>query len=236
MVLRWLTFTGPDRVLRNGQGHRPPPGTAQRFACIASVACTAAPRSALVLVSRPALRVLPPLGRSRCRLESRRRRSSRASRRSSTTAFRSAPEPVGRPAYRLSIGLSPLPPGQAGPARRRRLRLGAAEAKRFHQCPWRLDRWHISQAVRAFTAPERAEFRRLVQPVWRTDIEAALHASRLSPYGASGPRSFTPSLAAAWATGGTLTPRGTPRSLSAGHRHEAPRRSRRRVTLSTAFR
>jgi hypothetical protein len=51
----------------------------------------------------------------------------------------------------------------------------------FPQVPWLLDRWHILQAVRAFTGPDANEFRRLMRPVWEADSAAALQALRHSP-------------------------------------------------------
>jgi len=53
--------------------------------------------------------------------------------------------------------------------------------KHFPQTPCLLDRWHIAQAVRAFTGPDQAEFHRLMRPVWNADSEAALEALRTSP-------------------------------------------------------
>jgi hypothetical protein len=51
----------------------------------------------------------------------------------------------------------------------------------FPQAPWLLDRWHLFQAVRAFTGPEANEFHRLMAPLWRADSEAALAALSQSP-------------------------------------------------------
>jgi hypothetical protein len=54
--------------------------------------------------------------------------------------------------------------------------------KHFPQATWLLDRWHIAQAVRAFTGPDQPEFTRLMTPLWRADSEAALAALRTSPW------------------------------------------------------
>lgn len=51
----------------------------------------------------------------------------------------------------------------------------------FPNAYWLLDRWHILQAVRAFTGPDPKEFRRLMAPIWRADSEAALQALSESP-------------------------------------------------------
>jgi len=60
----------------------------------------------------------------------------------------------------------------------------------FPQTPWLLDRWHILQAVRAFTGPDANEFRRLMTPLWRADSEAALQALRESPLRHQRPKEF----------------------------------------------
>jgi hypothetical protein len=60
----------------------------------------------------------------------------------------------------------------------------------FPQTPWLLDRWHIAQAVRAFTGPDANEFRRLMTPVWQADSEAALQALRESPLRPQRPKEF----------------------------------------------
>jgi len=46
---------------------------------------------------------------------------------------------------------------------------------------WLLDRWHVARAVRDFVGPDEGEYRRLMQPVWRSDSEALLEALRHSP-------------------------------------------------------
>jgi hypothetical protein len=60
----------------------------------------------------------------------------------------------------------------------------------FPQAPWLLDRWHLFQAVRAFTGPARAEFGRLLAPLERADSEAALGALSHSPPRARRPAEF----------------------------------------------
>lgn len=60
-----------------------------------------------------------------------------------------------------------------GPAFKRKVH------RHFHpHCPGLLARWHIAQAVRAFTGLDQGEFRRLVTPVWNADsrgLEALRH-------------------------------------------------------------
>ena len=60
----------------------------------------------------------------------------------------------------------------------------------FPHAHWLLDRWHILQSVRAFTGPDRNEFRRLMAPIWRADSEAALQALRESPLRQKRPQEF----------------------------------------------
>lgn len=60
----------------------------------------------------------------------------------------------------------------------------------FPHCPWLLDRWHLAQAVRAFTGPDQAEFRRLMTPIWNAASEAALAALRTSPLRRQRPKEF----------------------------------------------
>jgi hypothetical protein len=47
-----------------------------------------------------------------------------------------------------------------------------------------------SQAIRAFTGPDRAEFRRLLTPIWNADSPAALEALRASSLRRQRPREF----------------------------------------------
>jgi len=60
----------------------------------------------------------------------------------------------------------------------------------FPQTPWLLDRWHIAQAVRAFTGSDQTEFRRLIRPVWQANSEAALQALSQSPLRKQRPKEF----------------------------------------------
>ena len=60
----------------------------------------------------------------------------------------------------------------------------------FPQAHWLLDRWHIAQAVRAFTGPDAKEFHRLMAPIWRADSEAALQALSESPLRTTRPEEF----------------------------------------------
>jgi hypothetical protein len=60
----------------------------------------------------------------------------------------------------------------------------------FPHTPWLLDRWHLAQAVRAFTGPDQPEFRRLMTPIWNADSQAALEALRASPLRSQRPREF----------------------------------------------
>lgn len=60
----------------------------------------------------------------------------------------------------------------------------------FPQSPWLLDRWHITQAVRAFTGPDQAEFARLMRPIWAADSDAALQALSQSPLRPQRPKEF----------------------------------------------
>jgi len=62
--------------------------------------------------------------------------------------------------------------------------------KHFPQSTWLLDRWHITQAVRAFVAHDQAEYRRLMAPVWQANSEAMLQALRVSPLRDKRPREF----------------------------------------------
>ena len=55
------------------------------------------------------------------------------------------------------------------------------QQRAFPDAPWLLDRWHIAQALRAFTGPEAAEFARLWEPIQQADAAAALAALRQSP-------------------------------------------------------
>lgn len=60
----------------------------------------------------------------------------------------------------------------------------------FPQALWLLDRWHISRAMRDFSAGDEAHYRRLMQPVWQADSEAVLEALRQSPLRESRPQQF----------------------------------------------
>lgn len=60
----------------------------------------------------------------------------------------------------------------------------------FPQAMWLLDRWHISQAVRAFVADNQQEYHRLMAPVWNADSEAVLQALRTSPLRPRRPKEF----------------------------------------------
>lgn len=51
----------------------------------------------------------------------------------------------------------------------------------FPQAIWLLDRWHIARAVRDFVGGEQSEYRRIMQPVWKSDSEGVLEALRTSP-------------------------------------------------------
>jgi hypothetical protein len=62
--------------------------------------------------------------------------------------------------------------------------------KHFPQATWLLDRWHITQAVRAFVADNQSEYHRLLQPVWRAQSEAVLEALRTSPLRFRRPKEF----------------------------------------------
>lgn len=53
-----------------------------------------------------------------------------------------------------------------------------------------LDRWHLAQAVRAFTGPDQAQFRRLMQPLWEADSQAVLQALSSSPLRLLRPQAF----------------------------------------------
>jgi len=59
--------------------------------------------------------------------------------------------------------------------------LEALRQQHFPHNLWLLDRWHVTQAVRTFTVSHHAEFRRLMQPVYHADSEAALEALCTSP-------------------------------------------------------
>ena len=60
----------------------------------------------------------------------------------------------------------------------------------FPHRPWLLDRWHMAQAVRAFTGPNQDEYRRIMRPVWEADSEAVLAALRSSPLRPQRPKEF----------------------------------------------
>jgi len=53
-----------------------------------------------------------------------------------------------------------------------------------------LDRWHLTQALRAFTGPDQAEFQRLLQPLRHADAHAALEALAQSPLRHLRPKEF----------------------------------------------
>ncbi|HRT10117.1 MAG TPA: hypothetical protein P5233_17170, partial [Candidatus Paceibacterota bacterium] len=60
----------------------------------------------------------------------------------------------------------------------------------FPQTPGVLDRWHIAQAVLAFTGPNQAEFRRLMRSLWAADSQAALRALSQSSLRLQRPQEF----------------------------------------------
>jgi hypothetical protein len=60
----------------------------------------------------------------------------------------------------------------------------------FEQSLWLLDRWHVSAAVREFVGNDAAEYRRLMEPLWRSDSEAALTALAASPLRGQRPEAF----------------------------------------------
>jgi len=60
----------------------------------------------------------------------------------------------------------------------------------FPQAHWLLDRWHLTQALRAFTGPDQAEFQRLLQPLRQADAQAALEALAQSPLRHLRPKEF----------------------------------------------
>ena len=60
----------------------------------------------------------------------------------------------------------------------------------FPQALWLLDRWHISRAMRDFSAGDEAHYHHLMQPVWQADSEAVLEALRQSPLRESRPQQF----------------------------------------------
>lgn len=62
--------------------------------------------------------------------------------------------------------------------------------KHFPQSVWLLDRWHLTQAVRAFVANDQAEYRRLTAPLWQADSEALLQALQASPLRTKRPKEF----------------------------------------------
>ena len=62
--------------------------------------------------------------------------------------------------------------------------------KYFPQATWLLDRWHITQAVRAFVTNDQNEYRRLMAPVWQADSEAVLQALAASPLRQERPKEF----------------------------------------------
>jgi hypothetical protein len=53
-----------------------------------------------------------------------------------------------------------------------------------------LDRWHVSAAVREFAGNDAGECRRLMEPLWRSDSEAALAALAASPLRGQRPEAF----------------------------------------------
>lgn len=60
----------------------------------------------------------------------------------------------------------------------------------FPQATWLLDRWHLTQAVRAFVADNQPEYHRIMAPVWRADSEAILASLRASPLRHRRPKQF----------------------------------------------
>ena len=92
-------------------------------------------------------------------------------------AFRRLAQRLFRPAFHLL--LSQGDPGL--PQLRQRL---------FLQAHGLLDRWHLTQALRAFTGPDQAEFQRLRQPLRQADAQAALEALAQSPLRYLRPKEF----------------------------------------------
>jgi hypothetical protein len=92
-------------------------------------------------------------------------------------AFRRLAQRLFRPAFHLL--LSQGDPGL--PQLRQRL---------FPQAHGLLDRWHLTQALRAFTGPDQAEFQRLRQPLRQADAQAALEALAQSPLRLLRPKEF----------------------------------------------
>jgi hypothetical protein len=62
--------------------------------------------------------------------------------------------------------------------------------REFAQAHWLLDRWHIAQNVRTLVGEDQAEHRRIMQPIWKADSEAALEALRTSAYRQTRPLEF----------------------------------------------
>jgi len=62
--------------------------------------------------------------------------------------------------------------------------------KLFPNASWVLDRWHSAQAIRAFTGPDQAQFRRIIEPIRNADSKAALEALCQSPLRYLRPKQF----------------------------------------------
>ena len=92
-------------------------------------------------------------------------------------AFRRLAQRLFRPAFHLL--LSDGDPG-----------LQQLRQRLFPQAHWLLDRWHLTQALRAFTGPDQAEFQRLRQPLRQADAQAALEALAQSPLRHLRPKEF----------------------------------------------
>ena len=60
----------------------------------------------------------------------------------------------------------------------------------FEASLWLLDRWHVSAAVRELVGPDDVEYRRLMEPLWRSDSEGALAALAASPLRTQRPAAF----------------------------------------------
>lgn len=60
----------------------------------------------------------------------------------------------------------------------------------FSESLWLLDRWHVSAAVRELVGNDGAEYRRLMEPLWRSDSEGALEALAASPLRTQRPEAF----------------------------------------------
>jgi hypothetical protein len=117
---------------------------------------------------------------------------------------------AGSPSVRLaqkSLWASMMPLRLFGPALRRHRDQGYQAApsvvlsdgdeglerlreQHFPEAVWLLDRWHVTRAVREFVGDDAAEFRRLMEPLWRADSEGALEALRQSPWRQRRPEAF----------------------------------------------